>query len=158
MQLLLLRHADALPRASTDDARPLSAKGTQQAQRVARFCKERGLQPDLILASPFLRTEQTARIVAEALGAELILCAFLASGMMPAAALEELHAYQRFDCVLLVGHEPDLSELGGALLGASKDGALRMRKATLAGLDVDSLTSGGARLDFLVPVKLMERD
>jgi len=77
---------------------------------------------------------------------------------MPAAALEELQAFQRFDCILLVGHEPDLSELGGALLGAAKDGALRMRKATLAGLDVESLTPGGARLDFLVPAKLMGKE
>lgn len=158
MQLLLLRHADAVPAASTDDARPLSNKGVQQAHRVARFCKERGLRPDLILSSPFLRTEQTGRIVAETLGAELVLTSFLASGMLPSAALEELRAYLRFDSLLLVGHEPDLSALAGALLGTGSSGAVRMRKATLAGLEVESLAFGGARLDFLLPVKLMEKE
>lgn len=158
MQLLLLRHADAATEARTDDLRPLSDKGRQQAKRVARFCKEHGLQPDLILSSPFLRAEQTAQIVAETLHAELVMCAFLASGMMPFAAMEELRGYQRFETVLLVGHEPDLSSLAGALLGAGHRGAIRMRKATLAKLEVDSLSSGGAHLDFLVPAKLMEKE
>ncbi|MDD5349362.1 MAG: phosphohistidine phosphatase SixA [Chthoniobacteraceae bacterium] len=158
MQLWLLRHADAVSTAALDDARPLSEKGIQQARRVARFCKERGLQPSLILSSPFLRTEQTARTVAQALHAELISCAFLASGMLPEAAMEELRAYRRFETLLLVGHEPDLSALAGALLGTGKRGALRMRKAALAGLDIGSLTPGGARLDFLIPAKLMGKE
>jgi len=159
MQLLLLRHADAATSARTDDLRPLSDKGQQQAQRVARFCKERKLQPDIILSSPFLRTEETAVVVAKELECEMVLSAFLASGMMPSAAMEELRAYMRFECVLLVGHEPDLSALAGTLLGAGNPGAVRMRKATLAGLAVDSLTPGGAHLEFLVPAKIMsEKD
>ena len=155
MQLLLLRHADAVPSARTDDLRPLSDKGRQQAKRVARFCKEHALQPDIILTSPFLRAEETARIVAQELKCELVLSAFLASGMMPFAAMEELRAYLRFECVLLVGHEPDLSALAGTLLGAGNLGALRMRKATLAELTVDTLTPGSSHLEFLAPAKLM---
>ena len=155
MQLLLLRHADAVSSARTDDLRPLSDKGRQQARRVARFCKERGLQPDILLTSPFLRAEETAQIVAQELKCELVLSAFLAAGMMPSAAMEELRAYQRFECVLLVGHEPDLSALAGALLGAGNPGALRMRKAALAGLAVESPSPGGAYLEFLIPAKFL---
>jgi len=155
MELLLLRHADAAPSAGNDDLRPLSDKGRQQAQRVARFCKERELQPDIILSSPFLRTEETAQILSGELKCEIVLSAFLASGMMPSAAMEELRAALRFKCVMLVGHEPDLSSLAGTLLGAGNPGALRMRKATLLGLDVESLTCGGANLEFLIPAKLM---
>ena len=155
MQLLLLRHADASSAAATDDLRPLSDKGRQQAQRVARFCKEHNLQPDVILASPFLRTEQTAQIVGEELGCEMVLSAFLAAGMMPFAAMEELRASLRFECVMMVGHEPDLGSLAGALLGAGNPGAIRFRKATLASLEVESLTCGGANLEFLVPAKML---
>jgi len=158
MQLLLLRHADAEPSAATDDVRALSDKGRQQAKRVARFCKERGLQPDLILTSPFLRAEETARIVGDELKSERVLSAFLAAGMIPSAALEELRACQRLDCVMLVGHEPDLSALAGTLLGAGNHGALRLRKATLVGLQLESLTPGGAQLEFLIPVKMMEKE
>lgn len=157
MQLWLLRHADALPTAESDDVRPLSAKGEEQARRVARFCKRHELRPGIVLSSPFLRADQTARTVAEALGVEFLPCAFLAAGMSPSLAFEELPAFRRFETVLIVGHEPDLSALGGALLGTGKAGALHMRKAALAALEVDSLTPGGARLDFLVPAKLMEK-
>ena len=156
MQLLLLRHADAVLSARTDDLRPLSDKGRQQARRVARFCKERNLQPDLILSSPFLRAEETARIVAEELKGEMVLTAFLASGMLPFAAMEELRAYTRFETVMLVGHEPDLSSLAGALIGAGNPGALHIRKASLTGLVVEGFHCGGAQLEFLVPAKLME--
>lgn len=158
MQLLILRHADAMSTAVTDDVRPLSDKGRQQSKRVARFCKERGLQPDLILTSPFLRAEETAKIVAEELKCELVVTAFLASGMMPSAAMEELRAYSRFENLMIVGHEPDLSALAGTLLGAGHLGAVRMRKATLAGLDAPSITPGGAQLEFLVPAKLMGKE
>lgn len=155
MQLLLLRHADASASAVTDDLRPLSDKGRQQAQRVARFCKEHNIQPEIILSSPFLRTEETAQILAEELGSELVLTAFLAAGMMPFAAMEELRASLRFDCVMLVGHEPDLGALAGALLGAGNPGAIRFRKATLASLEVESMTCGGANLEFLIPAKML---
>jgi len=155
MQLLLLRHADASSSAATDDLRPLSDKGRQQAQRVARFCKQNDIKPDLILTSPFLRAEETAQIVAQELGSELVLSAFLAAGMMPFAAIEELRASLRFECVMLVGHEPDLGSLAGALLGAGNPGAIRFRKATLASLEVESLTCGGANLEFLVPAKML---
>lgn len=155
MQLLLLRHADAVPSAVTDDLRPLSDKGRQQALRVARFCKQNDIQPDVILSSPFLRTEETAQIVSEELGSELVLTAFLAAGMMPFAAIEELRASLRFDCVMLVGHEPDLGALAGALLGAGNPGAIRFRKAALASLEVESLTCGGANLQFLIPAKML---
>lgn len=155
MHLLLLRHADAISSARTDDLRPLSDKGRQQARRVAHFCKDRKLMPDLILSSPFLRTEETAQIVAKELECEMVLSAFLASGMMPTAALEELRAYMRFNCVLLVGHEPDLSSLASTLLGSANGSAIRMRKATLAGMTIETLTPGSAQLEFLIPVKLM---
>jgi len=158
MQLLILRHADASTSARTDDLRPLSDKGRQQAKRVARFCSENGLQPDIILTSPYLRAEETAKIVAEELQCEWVLNAFLASGMMPFAAMEEMRAFLRFGCVMIVGHEPDLSAFAGTLLGAGHLGALRMRKATLAGLEVDSMTSGGAHLEFLVPAKMMGKE
>lgn len=155
MQLLLLRHADANTVASSDNLRPLSSKGREQAKRVARFCKTSGLIPDLILTSPLLRTEETARIVARELDCETLTSRFLTSGMTPFVAYEELRAYTRFESLMLVGHEPDFSTFAGSIIGAEHAGALHFRKATLAGLDVEALSPGGARLEFLIPVKLL---
>ncbi len=155
MQLLLLRHADAVPSAPTDDARVLSEKGRNQARRMGRFCLERDLGVEVILSSPFLRAEETAQLVAAEVGREAMLASFLASGMTPAAAMEELRAYGRFECVMVVGHEPDLSLLAATLIGLPDSRAIRVRKATLVGLDVEALRPGGARLEFLVPARLI---
>jgi phosphohistidine phosphatase len=155
MRLYLLRHANAAASASTDSARPLTEKGLAQAARVAFFCRDRGIAPELILTSPFVRAEQTAAMVAAELGRETVAASFLASGMRPAVALEELRGYGRFDPVLLVGHEPDLSLLTATLLGLPDSQTLRIGKATLVALDVDALQPGGARLEFLIPEKFV---
>ena len=156
-QLLLLRHADAENVARSDKARQLTEKGREQARHVGRFCEEHKICPEVILASPYARTDETARIVAARLKVEMITANFLAPGMSPSTALEELHAYSRFRSVMLVGHEPDTSHLAAALLGVAGADALHVRKATLIGLDVSSLQPGAvqARLDFFLPVKLM---
>ena len=55
MLLYLLRHADADTPAPSDDARPLSEKGIDQAKKVARFCEAHDMQLSLILTSPLRR-------------------------------------------------------------------------------------------------------
>ncbi|MEI6350389.1 MAG: phosphohistidine phosphatase SixA [Verrucomicrobiota bacterium] len=155
MQLLLLRHADAVPSAPSDDLRTLSDKGRAQAKRIGRFCHEHELKPDLILTSPFRRAEDTARIVATELKSEATVAGFLSPGMSPATAVEALMAYQRLDSVMLVGHEPDLSLLASRLLDLVDNSAIRFRKATLAGIDIPTLRPGGGELDFLIPAKLV---
>ena len=154
MQLLLLRHADAATSAASDDLRPLSEKGRSQAKRVGAFCREHDLKPELILTSPFRRAEETAHIVASEIKGEVTLAAFLASGMTPPAALDALRAYTRFDCIMLVGHEPDLSLLAASLLDVADNASIRIRKATLAGIECDTLRPGGGELEFLLPAKL----
>ncbi len=153
MQLLLLRHADAEPLAATDAERRLTEKGERQAERVARFLKTTGLIPELLLTSPFTRASQTAQAVGKTLEIEPVTASFLASGMRPEQALGELAAYANFQRVIIVGHEPDFSLLASALLGASS--SLHIRKAALVGLEVQSLRTGGAILDFSIPVKWM---
>ncbi len=154
-QLLLLRHAEAESVARSDKARVLTEKGREQARRVGRFCEEYKICPDLILASPYARTDETARIVAARLKMEVVTADFLAPGMAPETALEELRAYTKFRTVMTVGHEPDTSHLAASLLGVEAANALHVRKATLIAMDVMSLQPQGAVLDFFLPVKLM---
>ena len=47
---------------------PLTPKGRKQAETSAKLLLKRKIVPDLIFASPFLRTKETAEIVAEELG------------------------------------------------------------------------------------------
>jgi phosphohistidine phosphatase len=155
MLLYLLRHANADTVAATDDGRRLSDKGREQAREVARFCQEHGCAVPLILSSPLPRAQETAQPVAEALGAELRVEHWLAAGMHPEAALEELKAHRSLPGVMIVGHEPDFSQLITHLLGLPSSTQVHVRKASLTLLALDVFRAGTARLEFSLPCKLM---
>ncbi len=155
MRLYLLRHAEAVDHALTDAARELTVRGLEQARTVGAFCLKHALKPDLILTSPYRRAVQTAELVAAALGQPAQTVPFLASGMAPETALDELSAYQRFASVMLVGHQPDLGMLIATLLGLRNDAAFPVSKASLTCLEVERLVLSGASLQFFLPVKLM---
>lgn len=155
MLLYLLRHADADAIAASDGARPLSEKGIDQAKKVARFCEAHDMQVSLILTSPLRRAHETAKPVAAALRAELVIAQWLTSGMHPHAAFEELRAYRSQSSVMLVGHEPDFSQLAAHLLGLPTNNAIHVRKASLTLFELDVFRPGAATLQFSLPCKLM---
>ena len=158
MTLYLLRHAEAENDAISDAARALTPRGVEQAARVGRFCARTGIAPELILFSPYIRAEQTARAFAEAWPPDartLQSAPFVASGMEPEMALRELRAYERFRSVMLVGHQPDLGLLAAWLLGLMDAGNLFVGKASLFGLDIRRLARHGGGLEFFAPVELM---
>lgn len=155
MLIYLLRHADADTPAATDDARALSEKGHVQARKVARFCEAHDIRPGLALTSPLLRAQETAQIVTAALRVELLVAPWLASGMHPEVALEELRAYRSQESILLAGHEPDFSLFAAHLLGLPTNNAIHIRKASLTLLELDVFRAGAASLFFSLPCKLM---
>ena len=68
-RLSLVRHANAEQDSDVRDfERPLSRKGQGEALEMARRFQERGLVPDLILASAAVRTRETAEAFARILG------------------------------------------------------------------------------------------
>ena len=155
MQLYILRHADADTEAATDSARTLSAKGEEQARLVAQFCRALGIQPGVIFASPLVRAQQTAKPVGKELRVEITTARWLACGAKPDAILAELAALKNVPAVMLVGHEPDLGNLVAHLLGAD-GGTIHVRKASLTFVEVMLPRKGGGRLEFSMPVRLME--
>ena len=155
MLLYLLRHADADTPAPSDEARALSEKGRAQAEKVARFCEAHEMHLSLVLTSPVRRAHDTAQIVVAKMRAELLIAPWLACGMHPQAALEELRAYRSQGSVMLVGHEPDFSQLAAHLIGLATNTSLQVRKASLTLIDLDFFRAGAGRLHFSLPCKLM---
>lgn len=153
MLITFLRHADAEDEVTTDFERRLTAKGLEQADKVGKFCARYGLGPDVIVTSPLVRAEQTARAVGKRLdGREVVVERWLACGLTPETCLDALGAYAKFDHVMLVGHEPDFGEAIGALTGGSR---VLVRKASLTAVDLPRLRAGAGRIEFSVPVRLM---
>jgi phosphohistidine phosphatase len=157
MKLYLLRHAEAEPTITTDAARELTARGIEQARNVGLYCARRHLQPEVILTSPLRRAEQTAALAGESLEqrVEPQTERFLASGMDPQTALEELRAYQRLNDVMIVGHQPDFGMLAAELIGMADAENLAVGKASLTCIEVERLAPGMGLLRFSLPVRMM---
>lgn len=156
VRLHLLRHADAgdPERWQGDDAaRPLSSKGIAQAERLGRHLATLGFRPGVILSSPKVRAHATATIVAAALGAEVRSEDRLGGSLNPDRLQEVLDKAGWPDRPVLVGHDPDFSQLVAALTG--NDG-LEMKKGALARIDIDrDLAPRTGKLRWLLPPDLL---
>lgn len=154
MRLILLRHAEAEERDSArfpdDGLRPLTREGIKVQTAVAKALKRMGLVPDRIVTSPLVRAKQTADITARILSLEQRLeeSDALGEGFSVANVLRLLEGSDK-ETVMLVGHEPDLSGLAGALLGPGEGPDIRFKKSAVLGLEFDGKPEpGGAALLF----------
>ena len=158
MELGLLRHAHAGDPATwdrPDDLRPLTDKGRQQAERIGRFLAAAGFVPDTVLTSPSVRARETAELVADHLGVSVRIDPRLGSNLDLATVEAILDDAGRPARPVLVGHDPDFSDLLAQLTGSP---GLRMRKGAFALLDVERpLAPGSAELRWLVPPDLLRR-
>ena len=155
MLLYLLRHADADTLAEDDAARCLSEKGIAQAKKVARFCRDHEIAPALVMSSPLRRAHETALIVSAHLKVELVVEPWLAPGMHPERAMEELRGRRERESVMIVGHEPDFSRFAAHALGLPGEDRIILRKASLTLIDLEGFRPAAARLKFSLPCRLM---
>ena len=156
-QLYLLRHGLAVPHGTpdiADDDRPLTPKGERRVRSVGRGLKRLKLKLDRIVTSPLPRAARTAEIVAEALGKpDLIEIAdVLRSGAHVEAVADWLQTRTE-ERLMIVGHNPSLSELLGRLVVGSDHGSIGdLHKAGIAALRSDD----GAiyRIDWIARPRL----
>lgn len=114
MELFIIRHAQASYSGiiESDFERPLTPTGHIQAKELGTYLKEQKMQPELILASPYARAQETAKLIAEHADVQPpITEIWLAPGMRPESAIAELQSYSGFSRIAIVGHQPDLSYL-----------------------------------------------
>ena len=150
MKLCFLRHGEAdWPNwTKPDNERPLTERGRKEMKRVAKFLERLKLVPDVILTSPLPRASQTAEIVGKRLGIELEIESALAHGFN-IERLRRLLAKRDAECIMIVGHEPEFSEIIGELTG----GKTKISKAGVALLEINRSCTSGTLL-WLFPPKL----
>lgn len=143
--LYLMRHGHSPSAAeagvASDDQRPLSDLGREDAARMAGEIVRRGGRPGLILHSPLVRAVQTAAAAAEVLhpAAGSFVMQELDNTLSPeevASALRERGAGA--DEVLAVGHQPQVGELTALLIRALHD----FKPGAIVAIDM----AGGPRL------------
>lgn len=143
MKLYLVRHAIAEDSADYEDdsLRPLTEKGREKMKKIAAALREIGVQPDLIVSSPYVRASQTAVILAKALKyrEEIAYGDSLAPMSGTDDMIGEISEKYTADELMLVGHEPSLSALAGVLLAGNTDIAIDLKKGGVCCLSVGNL-------------------
>jgi phosphohistidine phosphatase len=114
VRIYLVRHAEAAP-GEPDHARRLTAAGREQARTGGKRLHRAEPRPNTVLHSPLMRAGETAGLIAAPLGLEPEADGRLA----PGATAEDVRATieGRGAAVVVVGHQPDCSEVAAELTG-----------------------------------------
>jgi phosphohistidine phosphatase len=141
MELYLFRHGiaeDAKP-GRPDANRPLTDEGRKKVAEVVKAARRAGVEPSLIVSSPYVRALETARIASEVFEykGEIVRTEALVPHGSPEKMWAELRDYHEQTAIFIAGHEPLLSHLVSLLLASP---ALRvdMKKAAMVRIDVES--------------------
>jgi phosphohistidine phosphatase len=140
-RLTLVRHAHAKVQAATvtDFERPLSRRGKAEAKATALSLLEEGAVPQLLIASPSRRTQQTAEIFARELQIperqvrpdEVL---YLAA---PDTIMQVIHGCgPRIEQLMIIGHNPGISALANALAPQAKFGEFETGAACIIDFNV----------------------
>jgi len=150
LQLWLLRHGEAVPHdAKPDDERELTERGRDQSRAAGQALAKLGIEMHLCFTSPKVRALETARLACAELGVEPVVHQPLAAGFDREDALELLAAAGPDQRVLIVGHEPDFSQLVYDFSG----GNVALKKGGIAGMRME-----GSRGELIVLLRPRELD
>jgi phosphohistidine phosphatase len=150
LQLWLLRHGEAVPHdAKPDHKRELTERGRDQARAAGRSLAALEVEVHLCFTSPKVRARETAELACAELGVEPVEHKPLAGDFDGRDALELLAAAEGDQRVLIVGHEPDFSQVVYDLSGARID----LKKGGIAALRMD-----GSRAELIVLMRPRELD
>jgi phosphohistidine phosphatase len=142
MILYFLRHASAgehFVNPKKDEKRALDKEGIEQCGYVGRALAALQTQVDVVVSSPLKRCTQTASLVGNEIGYEGKLQ--MDAGLRPQATLADfrklLEKYARLEAIMVVGHNPNLSQFLGAVISDSGcEASLELKKGAVAKVEM----------------------
>lgn len=157
MIIYFLRHASAgktMLNPKKDERRPLDEEGALQARYVGRLLANLDVQVDQIVSSPLTRARQTASLVANELAFEPAVQ--MDDALRPEAAFEQFQAMlarsKKYDAIMVVGHNPSLTEfLGKSTSGGTGAAQIDFKKGAVAKVEMNGRTG---TLQWLVTPKI----
>ena len=152
MILYLMRHANAgtfRENPALDSKRGLIKEGKEQCMLMARVLNALKAPIDVIVSSPLKRALQTAQFVGTELGydAKVEISPSLALNASFSDFQDLLVKYADREGVLAVGHNPNMFQFLGRLVTGNGGASIRMRKASIARVD---MSSHPPRLQWLI--------
>lgn len=158
MRLFFLRHGLANhPYWNRPDfERPLTDQGKEKMVRTADTINKLNLDLELVLTSPLIRARQTAEILVEnlELPVPLQLEERLSPGFDADALNEMLKDHREIQTLMVVGHEPDFSEVIEDVIGG---GQIVVKKGSLARVDLYRTHPPQGELVWMIPPKVLAR-
>lgn len=159
MILYLLRHASAghhVANPARDEKRPLDPQGIEQCTQMGRALNALDVHVDAVISSPLKRATQTASLVANEIGfdGKLQLTPALRPSAQMEAFRELLDKHAKLEAVLVVGHNPSLSQFLSLLIseGASES-SVDLKKGAVARVD---LSGGMGILKWILTPKIVQ--
>jgi phosphohistidine phosphatase len=142
MILYFLRHASAgehIVNPKKDEKRALDKEGIEQCGYVGRALAAIEAQVDCIISSPLKRATQTASLVGNEMGYEGKLQ--IEAALRPEGSFADfrrmLEKYSRLESVMVVGHNPNLSQFLGTVVSESGcEASVELTKGAVARVDM----------------------
>ena len=142
MIVYFLRHANAgehLLSPKKDEKRGLDKEGIEQCGYVGRALAAMDVQVDAVISSPLKRSMQTASLVGNEMGFEGKLQ--MEPALRPQGTFADfrklLDKYARLEAIMVVGHNPNLSEFLGRIISPTGcEAALELRKGAVAKVEL----------------------
>jgi phosphohistidine phosphatase len=142
MVIYFLRHASAgehLANPKKDEKRPLDNDGIEQCGYVGRALTAMAAQVDVIISSPLKRCTQTASLVGNEMGYEGKLQ--VEPALRPEAPFADfrklLEKYGSQESIMVVGHNPNLSQfLGTVISDSGSEAAVDLKKGAVARVEM----------------------
>ncbi|MGM0831668.1 phosphohistidine phosphatase SixA [Halomonas qinghailakensis] len=156
--VLIMRHGEA-GQGFPDHARPLTPRGVKEVSVMAQWLARRIEQGELpcptLYASPFVRAQQTAQLIADALGCSLQTLSFLTPDDRLSTVGNWLLNLPDDGPIMLVSHMPLVGELTGRLVEGALSQGMSFPTAAIAELEAEVLATGCATLKrFTQPSQL----
>lgn len=158
MLIHLMQHGVCLPK-ELDAHQPLSPVGREQIQKSAKAAQILGLRYELVIASPKIRSQQTAEIMADYTGYPVshIEVTDAVKAMAPAqATLSFIHEYDGLDSIFIAGHLPSLGIVASTLLTGGSKLDIHIENGGLMQIDLQPGKDKGVLNWYLSPAQLAQ--
>lgn len=152
MKLYFMRHGEAVDVAPTDHDRELTERGVERTEKAAQGLAKLKLKPEAIFASPRVRAQQTATIVAQALGRNVTTSEDVNFDFNVKAVHRLIESMEDEAEVMFVGHNPSMSVVVNQLTGAQ----IGMKKGGIARVDLFAPESVEGELVWLLTPKIFD--
>jgi len=151
MKLYFMRHGEASDDAPSDELRPLTDTGRLRLSNAGKVLKKI-LTVNAVYASPRLRARQTAEIIAQALEQDVIVRDELNFNFSIETLKSLIMGYDEESRLLLVGHNPSISEVVQQMTGAN----INLKTGAIVCVDVYPIALKGGTLKWMLTPRLMD--